>query len=67
MSMVVVSLLAALLSLTIRHVRVLRRLILATMTGLVASEIALMRQVLVHGPQIALRGLVSCGRNQREG
>lgn len=64
MSTVVVSLLAALLSVTIRHVRVLPRLILATITGLVASEIALMRQVLTDGPQTALRELVSRGRNR---
>lgn len=64
MNTVVVSLLAALLSLAIGYVRVFHRLILATMTGLVASEIALMRQVLAHGPQTTLRGLGSRGRNQ---
>jgi hypothetical protein len=64
MSTVVVSLLACLLSLAIRHVRVFLRLILATMTSLVASEIALMPQILAHGPQTALRGLGSRSRNQ---
>lgn len=64
MNTVVVSLLAALPSLAIGYVRVFHRLILAMMTGLVASEIALMRQVLAHGPQTTLRGLGSGGRNQ---
>jgi len=36
----------------------------ATMTGLVASEVALMQQVLAHGPQTALRGVVLRGWNQ---
>jgi hypothetical protein len=48
MSTVVASLLADLLSLAIGHVRVLHGLILATMTGLVVSEVALMQQVLAH-------------------
>jgi len=48
MSTVVASLLAALLSLAIRYVRVLHRLNLATKTGLVTSEIVLMQQVLAH-------------------
>jgi len=63
MSTVVASLLAALLSLAIRHVRVLHGLILATMTSLVASEIALMQQVLAHGPQTSLWGMGSRFRN----
>ena len=64
MSTVVVSLFAVLLSLAIRYVRVLHELSLATMTGLVASEIALMQQVLAHGPQTVLRGVVLRGWNQ---
>ena len=64
MSTVVASLLAALLSLAIRYVRVLHGLILAVMTGLVASEIALMQQVLAHETQAALRGCVLRGRSQ---
>lgn len=51
-------LLAALLSLTTTHARLLHGLNLATMTGLVVSEIALIQQVLAHGPQTALWGLV---------
>jgi len=51
-------LLAVLLSLATTHARLLHGLNLATMTGLVVSEIALMQQVLAHGPQIALWGLV---------
>ena len=43
MSTVVASLFAVLRSLAIRHVRVLHGLNLATMTGLVASEIALIQ------------------------
>jgi hypothetical protein len=66
MSTAVASLLAGLLSLAVRHVRLLQMLILATMTGLVASEIALMPQILAHGPQTALRGLGSRSRDQRE-
>lgn len=51
-------LLAALLSLATTHARVLHGLNLATMTGLVVSEIALIQQVLAHGPLTALWGLV---------
>ncbi|MBI5777796.1 MAG: hypothetical protein HY444_10470 [Nitrospirae bacterium] len=51
-------LLAAFLSLATRHARLLHGLNLATMTGLVVSEIALIRQVLAHGPLTALWGLV---------
>jgi len=51
-------LLASLLSLATTHVRVLHWLNLATMTGLVVSEIALIQQVLAHGPQTALWELV---------
>ena len=51
-------LLAALLSLTTTHARLLHGLNLATMTGLVVSEIALIQQVLAHGPLTALWGLV---------
>ncbi len=57
MSTVVAPLLADLLSLAIRHVRMLHGLSLATMTSLVAFEIVLMQQVLAHGPQTAFRGL----------
>jgi uncharacterized membrane protein YraQ (UPF0718 family) len=64
MRTVVVSLLAALLGLAIRYVRVLHGLNLATMIGLVVSEIALMQPVLAYGSQTSLRGLGSCGRNQ---
>jgi uncharacterized membrane protein YraQ (UPF0718 family) len=64
MRTVVVSLLAALLSLAIRYVRVLYGLNLATMIGLVVSEIALMQQGLAYVSQPSLRGLGSCGRNQ---
>jgi len=51
-------LLAAFLSLATRHARLLHGLNLATMTGLVVSEIALIQQVLTHGPLTALWGLV---------
>lgn len=51
-------LLAAFLSLATRHARLLHGLNLATMTGLVVSELALIRQVLAHGPLTALWGLV---------
>ena len=51
-------LLAVLLSLATTHARLLHGLNLATMTGLVVSEIALIQQVLAHGPQTALWGLV---------
>lgn len=51
-------LMAALLSLATTHARVLHRLNLATMIGLVVSEIALIQQVLTHGPVTALWGLV---------
>jgi len=51
-------LLAALLSLATTHARLLHGLNLATMTGLVVSEIALIQQVLAHGPLTALWGLV---------
>jgi uncharacterized membrane protein YraQ (UPF0718 family) len=57
MRTVVVSLLAALLSLAIRYVRVLHGLNLATMIGLVVSEIARMQQVLAYVSQTSLRGL----------
>jgi len=64
MSTVVASLFAVLLSLAIRYVCVLHGLSFATMTGLVASDIALLQQVLAHGPQTALRGVVLRGWNQ---
>jgi hydrogenase-4 component F len=51
-------LLAAFLSLATRHARLLHGLNLATMTGLVVSEIALIQQVLAHGPLTAFWGLV---------
>ena len=51
-------LLAVLISLATTHARLLHGLNLATMTGLVVSEIALIQQVLAHGPQTALWGLV---------
>ena len=51
-------LLAAVLSFATTHARVLHGVNLATMTCLVVSEVALIQQVLAHGPQIALWGLV---------
>ncbi len=51
-------LLAAMLSFATTHARVLHGVNLATMTCLVVSEVALIQQVLAHGPQIALWGLV---------
>jgi hydrogenase-4 component F len=51
-------LLAAVLSLAITHARLLHGLNLATMTAIVVSEIALIQQVLAHGPVTALWGLV---------
>jgi hydrogenase-4 component F len=51
-------LLAVLLSLATTHARLLHGLNLATMTGLVVSEIALSQQVLAHGSVITLWGLV---------
>jgi len=51
-------LLAAFLSLATRHARVLHGLNLATMTALVVSEFALIQQVLAHGPQTTLWGMV---------
>ena len=57
MSTVVASLFTALLSWAIRHVRVLHGLNLATMAGLLASEIALIQQAPVHGPQTTLWGV----------
>ncbi|TLY15646.1 MAG: hypothetical protein E6K69_05785, partial [Nitrospirae bacterium] len=51
-------LLAAFLSLATGRARLLHGLNLATMTGLVASELALIQQVLAHGPLTALWGLI---------
>ena len=51
-------LLAAVLSYTTTHARVLHALNLATMSCLVVSEIALIQQVLAHGPLTALWALV---------
>lgn len=51
-------LLAVLISLGTTHTRLLHGLNLATMTGLVVSEIALIQQVLAHGPLTTLWGLV---------
>jgi hydrogenase-4 component F len=51
-------LLAALLSLSTTHARLLHGLNLATMTGLIISEISLVQQVLAHGPFTVLWGLV---------
>jgi len=51
-------LLAAFLSLATTHARLLHGLNLATMGGLVLSEIALIRQVLAHGPLTVLWGQV---------
>jgi len=51
-------LLAAFLSLATARARLLHGLNLATMTGLVVSEIALIQQVVAHGPLTALWGLV---------
>jgi hypothetical protein len=54
MSTIVAPMLPALLSLPIGHVRVLHGLNLATMTGLVASEIALIQQAGSRTPDRAL-------------
>lgn len=51
-------LLAAFLSLTTARARLLHGLNLATMTSLVVSEIALIQQVVAHGPLTALWGLI---------
>jgi len=51
-------LLAAVLSMATTHVRLLHGFNLATMTGMVVSELALIQQVLAHGPATALWGLV---------
>ncbi len=51
-------LLAAFLSLATQHARLLHGLNFATMTGLVVSEIALIQEVLAHGPFTALWELV---------
>ena len=51
-------LLAAVLSFATTHTRVLHGLNLATMTCLVVSEIALVQEVLAHGPLTALWELV---------
>ena len=54
----VAPLLAAVFSLATTHARVLHGLNLATMIGLVVSEIVLIQRVLAHGPVTALWGLV---------
>lgn len=51
-------LLAAFLSLATAQARLLHGVNLATMTGLVVSEIALVQQVLEHGSLVALGGMV---------
>jgi hydrogenase-4 component F len=51
-------LLAAVLSLATTHARLLHGLNITTMIGMLVSEIALIQQVLAHGPVTALWGLV---------